>query len=277
MMYVFAHTLLCLILLNFLPVTQEEVVDKFDTCKDFFVSAFFPKIPGILEDGTIKNQNRYKAICQYYNGKYRFATLYDTDNKIPVFSAYKFTGTENTGARSAYWFIEPQKKIKMGDEIRTKIYPNQATDEDYKDSAGFDRGHLLPRQYATDEDTADSTFTLTNIVPQKSSFNQGSWREMEEHVVKIMMTDCKDSQAYVLIGAVPGENKLKNRVIIPKMMWTAFCCETKSGKWLSGAYWGYNTDEQANIQLEQKSVNELQLTEDFSIGIQIFPEQCLTM
>uniref|UniRef100_A0A8C9V2T0 Si:ch211-133n4.10 n=1 Tax=Scleropages formosus TaxID=113540 RepID=A0A8C9V2T0_SCLFO len=236
-----------------------QVVDKFDTCKDFFVSAFFPKIPGILEDGTIKNQNRYKAICQYYNGKYRFATLYDTDNKIPVFSAYKFTGTENT------------------DEIRTKIYPNQATDEDYKDSSGFDRGHLLPRQYATDESTAESTCTLTNIVPQKKNFNQGSWSKMEEHVVKIMMTDCKDSQAYVLIGAVPGEGKLKNRVIIPKMMWTAFCCETKSGKWLSGAYWGYNTDEQANIQLEQKSVNELQLTEDFSTGIQIFPEQCLTM
>ena len=101
------------LLLSLLPPALSHVVDKFSDvtdCNDFFMNGTTPNLPGILIDGEVQNQNqnqkRYKLICQLFNNIYRFATLYDTTNRIPVFSAYTFTG-EGKNLRRA-WMIEPQ-------------------------------------------------------------------------------------------------------------------------------------------------------------------------
>jgi hypothetical protein len=66
-----------------------------------------PEIPGVLQHGTIQDQNRYKPICQTFYNTTRFMTLYDTDKKIPVFSAYRYTG-HTVDRPSAIWKGEPQ-------------------------------------------------------------------------------------------------------------------------------------------------------------------------
>lgn len=43
---------------------------------------------------------------------YRYATLYDTKNKIPVYSAYLYTGYEKT-ERTTSWMIEPQVGVMV--------------------------------------------------------------------------------------------------------------------------------------------------------------------
>ncbi|XP_014749345.1 PREDICTED: endonuclease domain-containing 1 protein-like [Sturnus vulgaris] len=47
------------------------------------------------------------SICQVYANKYRFATLYDRNRRIPVYSAYKYQ--PGNGSRSDSWFVEPQE------------------------------------------------------------------------------------------------------------------------------------------------------------------------
>lgn len=85
---------------------------------------------------------------------------------------------------------------------------NQAVNEDYRNNNyNVNRGHLFPCCHAADEDTAESTFTLTNAVPQKISFNGGSWSRMEDEN-KNIMNSCKNNNnevlAHVLTGAIPG-------------------------------------------------------------------------
>lgn len=56
---------------------------KGSTTVDIFVYQNEP--PQVLPEMTKTS----KCLCQRYNNKYHFATLYDTAMKIPVYSAYK--------------------------------------------------------------------------------------------------------------------------------------------------------------------------------------------
>ncbi|KAL0970657.1 hypothetical protein UPYG_G00245200 [Umbra pygmaea] len=246
-----------LLLLSPLPPGFSHVMNQFSDvphCDGFFLDGITPDFPGILVNGIIQHQNRYKPICQFFNNTYRFATLYDTTNRIPVFSAYTFTGTGGRGRpRNQRWMIEPQLNVGDSKSMKTDpgkdLYELQAGNMDYNNSItinGVNRGHLFPSSHAPDEDTKRSTFTLTNIVPQAVTFNGGSWNKMENKVRDILQNQCIDNndmiKAHVVTGAVPSvNNKLNKRVNIPSHMWTAYCCYNNNLKrWMSEAHWGEN-------------------------------------
>uniref|UniRef100_A0A3Q3J1A8 Endonuclease domain-containing 1 protein-like n=1 Tax=Monopterus albus TaxID=43700 RepID=A0A3Q3J1A8_MONAL len=245
-------TLLLLLLLSITP-TGAEVVQSISNCDHFFLGQTPPEIPGILENGEIQDQNRYKVICQKYDNKKRFVTLYDTKNRIPVFSAYKYRGDD--GRRpDVGWMIEPQLEENNGN-MRAERLRNQASDQDYKNT-NYDRGHLFPSSHAFDISEKTSTFTLTNAVPQVPSFNQGSWSKMEDCVKCDLKKFCS-AESYVVTGAVPGTEKLNNRVNIPSKLWSAFCCYSqKQKKWLASAHWGDNVKKQPGY-LERKTLQQL--------------------
>lgn len=100
--------LVALLVLSIDP-TVAEVVESMSDCAEFLLDETPPHVPGILEGGRILNPERYKPICQTLNNKRHFVTLYDTENKIPVFSAYKYKGDDG-GKRPGRprWNIEPQ-------------------------------------------------------------------------------------------------------------------------------------------------------------------------
>ncbi|ETE59939.1 Endonuclease domain-containing 1 protein, partial [Ophiophagus hannah] len=205
---------------SFLLPATGEVVPSFNPCKTFFLDGKPP---------NLKPMNPAR-ICQLYKNKYRFATMYDRDRRIPLFSAYQYkTGR---GTRSEEWMIEPQLALP-GDRLRknmeldvtstiqrTLLKKSQAVDQDYKEGVQYDRGHLAPDSHQSDQDSKAATFTLTNIVPQFHALNNGEWRFYEEH---INTAGCK--QTYVIVGAVPGNAFLPgDRVNVPSHIWAAGCC-----------------------------------------------------
>lgn len=165
----------------------------------------------------------------------------------------------------------------------TVPYANQAISEDYmNNSYKMSRGHLFPSGHAADDVTAESTFTLTNAVPQKFNFNTGSWNRMEREISDIMNKYCYDNNkvlAHVLTGAIPGNNKLNEKVNIPSYMWTAFCCYNSAGnEFVSQAYWALNVDEGTNKvkTIIKKSLQELQgfLSQQLKTKVQLFNNNC---
>uniref|UniRef100_A0A674AR64 Uncharacterized protein n=1 Tax=Salmo trutta TaxID=8032 RepID=A0A674AR64_SALTR len=219
----------------------------------------------ILVDGTVQNQNRYKPICQKFNSIYRFATLYDTTKRIPVFSAYTFTGN-TTGRPNDPWMIEPQTGGR---------YEHQAGNR-------VNRGHLFPNSHAHDLDTQKSTFTLTNIVPQDIKFNGGSWREMERNVRGKLKTDCISNkgkiEAYVVTGAVPSSNNtLNKRVNIPELLWTAYCCyNRKMNKRIAEAHWQWNKEIKKNTvnPVTLGKLEEMLNKYRKGVLVKVFPTNC---
>ncbi|XP_049922657.1 uncharacterized protein DDB_G0290587-like [Epinephelus moara] len=256
--------LAALLFLSIVP-SVTEVVQSISDCAEFLLEHTPPDVPGVLKEGKILDQNRYKVICQTLSNVRTFVTLYDTKNRIPVFSANKYRG--DGGKRPPpIWKIEPQlEDIRSNKNMvpvsKKKTYNNQAGDIDYKDQTVYDRGHLFPCSYGATENDKKATFTLTNIVPQENSFNQGSWQRMESCVKCVLDKYCINNnnitEGFLVIGAQPGNNKLKDRVNIPSMLWSAFCCYSHSeNKWLASAHWGENIKDSSKY-LQTKTLAEL--------------------
>ncbi|KAF5882869.1 endonuclease domain-containing 1 protein-like [Clarias magur] len=100
---------LVLLLPTFFLLTLTEVAKDLNdwkkNCKDFFFHN--PRNPDDIIIPTIFQGPQYKMICQLWKGKYRFATLYDTQKRIPVYSASRYIKKQKTKRRSI-WKFEPQ-------------------------------------------------------------------------------------------------------------------------------------------------------------------------
>ncbi|XP_060723207.1 endonuclease domain-containing 1 protein-like [Tachysurus vachellii] len=181
---------LVLLLSSFSSLTLTEVVNSFKhSCPNFFLPN--PDKQNDIIVPTLFTGHQYKTICQRWKNKYRFATVYDTVRRIPVFSAYTFLKAGTT-KRSDVWKIEPQlENIERYRRLREMIdspreagnIVNQAVDSDYTGTE-FTRGHVFPRQFAADQEQADSTFTLTNVAPQTKDSNQKWAEQVEEPMLK---------------------------------------------------------------------------------------------
>ncbi|XP_053355445.1 endonuclease domain-containing 1 protein-like [Clarias gariepinus] len=278
---------LVLLLSAFSSMTLTEVVENINEwkskCHDFFIPN--PKDQNDVITPTVFNT--HKKICQSWKNKYRFATLYDTERKIPVYSAYTFAQEVET-KRKNFWKYEPQlenisdqKDMKNFPRNRTTNLIHQATNSDYTNS-GYTRGHVFPRFYAADQEQADSTFTLTNIAPQKEQSNTEWERQVERPMQKEIINSCKPDQkrkAYIVTGVVPGNNwtptekqnkKDKKKINIPSHFWSAFSCRDINENLISAAY----IAEQDKFERKKMSVMELNnnLTNLYKINFYVFGE-----
>ena len=262
-----------------------------EECDDFFYMRQPPQnIPGNLDD--------YVVIAQMLNGKVHYCTLYNTRDRIAVFSAYQMhIGNGDEGRRQSTWYGEPQLSKAKDDNMSTLKGINiqeQATNHDYMHSY-FDKGHLNPNFFQTGEGRR-ATFTLTNAVPQHPAFNRLYWFELERLAKKMIYKYCFDilekpddeieddedmdvedkgttstNKAYLITGAIPNfpstkESPLKTlkkegKVNIPVAMFTAACCfKPKLAESFSFGYFGLNdADTRIKVSNEEDLVNFLRL------------------
>ena len=156
----------------------------------------------------------------------------------------------------------------------------QGDDSTYAGKKTFAKGHLAPAEiFSFSLENLDSTFTYTNAVPQKRTFNSGQWANYERLIVEKALTACSAGlgDLYLITGiseakyendglpvamVVPmgtlGSNN--NAIRIPRSMWTAGCCVVPaSGTVLSNfAVIGNNVEKIDKIKLVELGVADLQ-------------------
>uniref|UniRef100_A0A8C7K3W5 Endonuclease domain-containing 1 protein n=1 Tax=Oncorhynchus kisutch TaxID=8019 RepID=A0A8C7K3W5_ONCKI len=164
-------------------------------------------------------------LCQRFYNRYHFATLYDTNHRIAVYSAYRFQPS-NGGGREKRWFVEPQF-----------IFPPSSWGADWlgKDPPGVYLGERkeLNEDYTHSDKFRNATFTLTNVVPQNPKLNQNAWARHKSQLTDLFKAQC--AQAYVLEGTIPStDNWIVNdnvrRVNIPEYIRNAYRCVDNNGE-----------------------------------------------
>lgn len=97
------QALVCLLVI---AMAGAEVQEKLSPeCKQFLYMGTLPH--GLEKQPFVK-------ICQFYEGRPRFVTLYDTFNHIPVFSAYTFKRSDGSKKVDVPWMYEPQVGMVFG-------------------------------------------------------------------------------------------------------------------------------------------------------------------
>ncbi|XP_056408822.1 endonuclease domain-containing 1 protein-like [Hyla sarda] len=215
-----------------------EVLQSFSdvpNCQNFFYRGQEPL--GLASNTTA-------SICQCLQGGYHYATLYHRLARVPIYSAYilEVSTTPRPDLSSSNWYLEPmlggvfQKEMLQPSSSTMQqnlpdVEDSQAVNDDYRNS-GYSRGHVNPSGHHSRVSQL-STFTFTNMAPQDSTFNSGTWNQYETFLRDKILTSCQ--QTYVLSGVIisgshPGEGKwLRNRVNVPTFFWSAFCCVRSDG------------------------------------------------
>ncbi|CAL8260957.1 unnamed protein product [Merluccius merluccius] len=203
-------------LLVTLATTQAEIqTHLFPACQRFLYMSVPPQGP----DGP-----QFVQICQVYRGKARYVTLYDTLNRIPVYSAYTFKRSDGATKVGVPWMYEPQRE-----DLHERSDDAQAALDDYRDTVDVVRGQLNPDAHQSDLDDKDATYTLTNVVPQVKEFSEGPWAA-QERVVRQRLNNYCLGAAYVVTGAAgtAGRRAMRrydaDRVAVPDYVWSAYCC-----------------------------------------------------
>lgn len=272
-----------------LSLARAKVVDDFDNnwCGSFFYKNTQPQL---------RDCNSCSKICQMYMNVNRFATLYDSEKRSPIYSAYVFNHQQCSTApkRRSAWFIEPQLINRSNDANMALpssyqgVENTQAVDGDYKNTA-YDRGHLNPNLYQCNEGRT-ATFTLTNAVPLDACFNRIKWYDYEKQIKAILRKECPEpSKAYLITGAVPSNRKIPispddwlddgtrtfERISVPSYVWTAVCCDhLDKNKKFSLGYSGENVPE-SEIRLSTIEDLEKKLRLYYSYNnLKLFADKC---
>ncbi|XP_071756531.2 endonuclease domain-containing 1 protein-like [Centroberyx gerrardi] len=256
------------------PLLSKGEVSLFTNCQQFFLNGNHPTI---LTDSSYNN--RYQQICQCLldqnkKPQYFYATLYDTVNRIPVYSAYEFQHPPMT--RVDRWYIEPQLDggtIPCMDLSTSVPAPqrgqHQALNRDYEGS-GYDKGHLYPVFHTATQSAMLATSTLTNAAPQDSSFNRGKWKSHEMDLVNILQ-GC--TQAYVVTGVIPGNQQIGGGVRVAQFYWNAYCCLDPNGNRSNGFI---GPDQNGRVEnLQSVGALETRLQGYYKVQIfTVFPGGC---
>uniref|UniRef100_A0A8C5TD89 Endonuclease domain-containing 1 protein n=1 Tax=Malurus cyaneus samueli TaxID=2593467 RepID=A0A8C5TD89_9PASS len=100
--------LLLQVLASCLWLGHSEVVTSFEKCPQFFYEETTP-------NDALKPNNPAQ-ICQRYKNQYHYATLYDRDSRIPIYSAYIYQ--PGNSSRPKVWLIEPQRFVSGMRDVR---------------------------------------------------------------------------------------------------------------------------------------------------------------
>jgi endonuclease G len=148
-----------------------------------------------------------------------FTIGYDNQRKNPAWVVYRIDGPIVNTSRSP-------DRPRFQTDFRTSAH---VADSDYINS-GFDRGHMVPAyamwsRYGVEAFT--STFTLSNVVPQKHGMNAGIWEDLEDNIAGQVRSGAVADQGYA--------GRLRNITVINGPIYEGTVAKLRNGTWIPSA------------------------------------------
>lgn len=140
--------------------------------------------------------------------------------------------------------------------------------EDYAgayDSGGYDRGHLAPLASFRGQNWETVNY-LSNIVPQKSAFNRGAWKELEDYERDLVN---QYGEVFTIVGtaydpgdrqSLPNADEPNN---IPDYLWRIMVYDGK----IEAYIFPQNTPAGTDFKMGQTTVNEVEQWSGFRFNL----------
>lgn len=154
-----------------------------------------------------------------------------------------------------------------GSQKRTNDYradlaiEDAVTENDYRGS-GFDRGHLVPAaDMKLNREMMSATFLMTNMSPQRSSFNSGVWARVESQIRKNVRA-WGDAHVITAPWLTQGMDQISSGVSVPTAYYKiAYFPHANVMK----AYWLENRGVSSSVSLDEFliSVDEIEVRTGF--------------
>ena len=165
-----------------------------------------------------------------------YTVMYDTLNSVPYWIAFPLHPIYmDSGNRTNEWTFDPI--------IPNRYQPNVVNSG--WQSGPYDRGHMLASaDRSATREINRTTFYVSNIVPQNSNMNSGSWNELENKT-RNWALDTRYDTLYVVTGSIlPPKDQLAytkdadgKDIAIPEYMYKALLKQDKTTKeWHSIAF-----------------------------------------
>lgn len=183
---------LLLIAVGFTQFTLANPLD--DNCPDH-VSSHGAPVSTIVDSQYTCNLN--------YGVHFRY------DTKVAEYVVYRIDPEDISGAVSRKDNFRPDPSIESKFNVTLQQYAG----------SGYDRGHLSPAaDNSASVEQMSQSFYLSNMAPQNSSQNRGSWRILEDRIRSIAR---EGNVLYVAVGTVyePGYIVVNNGLGIPQYLW----------------------------------------------------------
>lgn len=183
--------------------------------------------------------------------------------------------------KSARWVLYRLEPIEEGVERSDEFRDDPRVDREFRpalsdyvgaktrEGTPIDRGHLVPSNDMRESRVANSdTFLMSNISPQDSSFNRGTWLRLES-LVRTLASQDGVRECYVMSGPAiaPDETGTAtlqfigdSRVPVPTHYWKSVLVVVKSGRIKVWSVLLPNRKTPASVELEsfEVTVNELE-------------------
>lgn len=104
------------------------------------------------------------------------------------------------------------------------------TEKECAKGSGYDKGHLAPAEdFRYDQEAMNSTFVLSNVVPQKAGLNRGIWKKLENRVRRWA---CGEEKITVFTGPLLDKpvSKLTTGLAVPEEFFKIVVDETPPRK-----------------------------------------------
>ena len=152
-------------------------------------------------------RNDPALIDNFLLSRAEYALAYDRDAGIPVWVSWHLDEADLGAAERSEFRPDPN--------LPQSWY--QVTPRDYTGS-GYDRGHMIPSADRTASQALnETTFFMTNVVPQAPDNNQGPWVELENHSRELVR---EGNELYIIAGPHGSQGSLANgKVQIPEYTW----------------------------------------------------------
>ncbi|KAK7909386.1 hypothetical protein WMY93_014070 [Mugilogobius chulae] len=242
-------------------------------CRGFF---YLEVPPRGLEDPALV------FICQYYNRKARFVTLYHTALHSPVYSAYTFKRSAGDVCADVPWMYEPQlfnpgatREMQPLVQVDPGTQPyDQIGLNDYMNAA-------LTIQTTKPPPTLSLTLSRSLGLPGPRVGNPGAGHPHAPQQLLPRSSVRSDGSEQLRENHARRENV--RRVVVPAYLWSAYCCPRYDHsaplsvryKFPAYAHYGLNADERNEVvEVSLQKLQEYLKSAMSEKSVQIFVNDC---